>query len=338
MQYRPYSELTDVPNVIADGHPRRSTVLTLSHWPDSTTPVALQRDLSAEIALAYLDHPEYHVDAEVVSNNHLDIDGFMAVWALCHPDQALADPALVAEVARAGDFGWTEDERAARVAFALGTLRTPSSSPWGPEVFAGSEPEQVANLYRVLLDGFEDLVAGLDSREELWADQVANMVQTEDALAEGRIGIEENPELDLAVVEVDPSVPVAEYGYCLQHSGPCHPLPIYRRTACSRVLYFRGDWVGLVYRFESWVRFVSRPVPARVDLTDLAGRLTGMEPSGAVWAYAWPNNPNPPVAWLSPQDLAPTGLKRELIVAEVASALASPDSDPVAGPRTYSAS
>src|SRR2546423_10914463 len=103
MDYLPYFELTGVPNIIADGHPRRSTVLTLSHWPSSGTPEALQRDLSAEIALAYLNTPEFWVDAHVVSNNHFDIDGFMAMWALCSPEAALADPVLVAEVARAGD-------------------------------------------------------------------------------------------------------------------------------------------------------------------------------------------------------------------------------------------
>lgn len=123
LRYRPYHEMGGVPNVIADCHPRRSTVLTLSHWPDSETPLPLRRDLSAEIALAYLARPDQHLAAEVASNNHFDIDGFMAVWALCHPDDALADPHLMVEVARAGDFGWTGDDRAARVAFALGQVR-----------------------------------------------------------------------------------------------------------------------------------------------------------------------------------------------------------------------
>src|SRR5688500_7532155 len=167
MRYLPYSEITGVPNVIADGHPRRSTVLTLSHWPDSTTPAELKRDLSAEIALAYLERPEHHVDASVVSNNHFDIDGFMAVWALCHPDAALADRTLVAEVARAGDFGWTDDDRWARAAFALGTLKTAGLSPLPPETFEGSEPDRVSRLYQEMLARFGDVAADLDAHEAL---------------------------------------------------------------------------------------------------------------------------------------------------------------------------
>jgi hypothetical protein len=339
--YRAYYELTGVPNVIADGHPRRSTVLTLSHWPDSATPDPLRRDLSAEIALAYLEAPEYWVEAEVVSNNHFDIDGFMAVWALCNPDEARADPGMVAEVARVGDFGWTDDERAARVAFALGTLKTEAASPLGSDVFAGPDPERVANLYRVLLDGFGDLAAGIDEREELWGSQVANLGQTAQAVSDGRISIEEHPDLDLAVVIVDPDVPITDYSYCLQRSGPCHPLPIHQRTDCSRILYSRGNWVGLVYRFESWVKYCSRPIPARVDLTPAAAALRGMEAAGAEWTYAWPNNPNPPVAWLTPSDLAPTTLGLDTILAVVTQALVTgsePASKASGGAASYSRS
>ena len=336
MRYRPYSELTGVPHVIADGHPRRSTVLTLSHWPESDTPSALQRDLSAEITLAYLGLPEHHVDAEVVSNNHFDIDGFMAVWALCHPTEALADTTLVAEVARAGDFGWTDDERAARVTFALGDLRTAATSPLGAEVFTGSEPQQVANLYLRLLHGFGDLVADIDTREDLWGAQVANRAATEDAISDGRIVIDEHPEVDLAVVSVDPSVPVASYHYCLQHSGPCHPMPIYRRTRCSRILYLRGGWAGFTYRFESWVRYISRPVPPRVDLSGLAESLSAQESAGARWAYAWPNNSNPPVAWMSPAELSPTTIRRDSLVAQVIEALSEDRAARASGPVTYS--
>lgn len=337
LPYLPYFELSGVPNVIADGHPRRSTVLTLSHWPDSTTPPELQRDLSAQIALAYLGSPNHQVEAQAVSNNHFDIDGFMAVWALSHPQEALADTALVEEVARAGDFGWTDDARAARVAFALGDLRTASTSTLNREVFEGSDPQKVANLYQVLLEWFEELAAGIDEHEHLWAAQVANLAETDQAILEGRIVIEEYPEADLAVVQVDPEVPVASYHYSLQHSGPCHPMPIYRRTSCSRVLYFRGDWVGLTYRFESWVRFVSRTVPPRIDLSGLALSLTDQETKGARWAFGWPNNPNPPVVWLSPESLAPTSLPREYIEEQILTALTSEKATGLGGgPGTYS--
>jgi hypothetical protein len=337
LTYVPYFELTGVPNVIADGHPRRSTVLTLSHWPDSETPEELRRDLSAQIALAYLDAPHLHVAAEAVSNNHLDIDGFMAVWALCNPAAATADPVLVAEVARAGDFGWTDDDRSARVAFALGTLKTAATSTLPPDVFSDSEPQQVANLHRALLDRFDDLVTNIDSHEELWADEYASLETTTAALLDGRVSIDEHPEVDLAVVTVEPTLPLRSHPYCLQYSGPCHPMPIHRATECSRVLYFRGNWAGCVYRFESWVAYQSRRIPPRINLSDLASQLTDRETGGARWTYAWPNNPNPPVAWLSPRNFAPTTIAREVIVAELVRELASaPAPDRPQPTSTYS--
>lgn len=336
MRYLPYAELTGVPNVIADGHPRRSTVLTLSHWPDSPTPPELKRDLSAEIALAYLERPEHHVDAPVVSNNHFDVDGFMAVWALCHPDTALDDPTLVAEVARAGDFGWTDDDRAIKAAFALGTLKTPAISSLPPETFHGSEPDRVAQLHQQILACFGDVVADLDGHEILWHAQYDDMLATEAAIGRGDIEIEERADLDLAVVSVAPNVVPSLYPYCLQYTGPCHPLPVHRRTQASRVLYFRDSWAGFLYRFESWVDFQSRAVPPRIDLTDLAADLTSREGGNATWTYAWPNNPNPPIAWLTPAELAPTTLERGAIVDALVTALSAPDRSTAPGPVTYS--
>ena len=100
-------------------------------------------------------------------------------------------------------------------------------------------------------------------------------------------------------------------------------MPIHRATDCSRVLYFRGQWVGFLYRFESWVDYQTRAVPLRVDLTALAAQLTAAEGAGARWAYAWPNNPNPPIAWLTPERFAPTTIPADDIVSALKQELAS---------------
>ena len=48
MQYVPYHKLGDSPNIIVDGRSNKATVLTLSHWPNSGTPVSYKDDLSAQ--------------------------------------------------------------------------------------------------------------------------------------------------------------------------------------------------------------------------------------------------------------------------------------------------
>src|SRR5207249_2696824 len=123
MQYVPYDEVGDRPNVIVDGAGTDATVLTLSHWPGSTVPASLQADLSAEIAVRYLEQPDQRVDVDIVSNNHLDEDGLMGVFALVDPEFALAHRDLLVDVARAGDFGWSHRRDAARIAFTVGTRR-----------------------------------------------------------------------------------------------------------------------------------------------------------------------------------------------------------------------
>jgi len=52
-----YHRLADTPNVVVDGSPTASTVLTLSHWPGSPTPEHLLDDLSAQIAFRALAEP-----------------------------------------------------------------------------------------------------------------------------------------------------------------------------------------------------------------------------------------------------------------------------------------
>src|SRR5271170_165792 len=83
-------ELAGRNHVMVDGAPRPGSVLVLSHWPVSTTPAPLARDLSAEIALAYLEEPTYwSTDAIAVTNDHPDVDGLTSIYALADPPAAL---------------------------------------------------------------------------------------------------------------------------------------------------------------------------------------------------------------------------------------------------------
>jgi hypothetical protein len=284
MRFVPYADLVGVPNVIVDGTTRKSTVLTLSHWPASATPPELLRDLSTEIVLAYLRSPEHHVDVDAVSNDHFDLDGFMGVWSMVNPEDALANDALVAEVARAGDFAKTTDRRAARVAFALGELR--------------GDDEKPTQQFEHLLPRLGDLAAHIEDHADLWQAEDEQLDTTEEAFADGRITIEEDVELDLAVVTIDPSTSLwGKHRFSLMDVAPCHPIPVHNRTDRFRVLYRNGDWVGLNYRFESWVQYQSRRPLPRVDLTDLATELTALDDHE--WTFAFPRSKNPPVSWLT---------------------------------------
>src|SRR3954470_16324592 len=107
MRFVPYDDLDGEPNVIVDGAETTNTVLTLSHWPGTVVPAGLEADLSAEIAVRYLEHPDLHVDADLVSNSHFDEDGLLGVYALIDPEGARRHRDRLVDVARAGDFGWS---------------------------------------------------------------------------------------------------------------------------------------------------------------------------------------------------------------------------------------
>ena len=85
MRYLPYAAASSGPNVIVDGTANDRTLVTLSHWRQSGTPAELMADTSTAIVFNYLDRPDLHVPADVVSNNHFDEDGLVGIYALLDP-------------------------------------------------------------------------------------------------------------------------------------------------------------------------------------------------------------------------------------------------------------
>jgi Family of unknown function (DUF6687) len=271
MRYLAFGELGGVPNVVVDGSAQPDTLLTLSHWPNSPTPPSLRDDLSAQIAFHYLEHPELHVAAEVVSNNHFDQDGLMSVHALVEPDAAQARRAQVVDVARAGDFGTFDDRDSVRVAWTIAGIEAGLD---------GADP------YVELLARLPELLDHPERFGEHWAEEDAHLRASESAIESGIVRIEEDEALDLAVVTVPEdwsTHPV--HRFTVLGAQALHPSAINNATDRFRVLYVHGQHCELQYRYESWVRYVSRRPPARVDLGPLADELSSLEPAGARWTF-----------------------------------------------------
>jgi hypothetical protein len=257
LTFAPFGETLDVPNVVVDGSANRSTVLTLSHWPGTECPIELQADLSAEMAFRYLDEGgNRHGDVSIVTDNHFDEDGVVAMFALVDPPTALAQRELLIDVARAGDFSWFRDRRAARMSMVI--------AAWSAEL------DSVA-AYRHTLPLLGTLAATLDEHRPLWAEEDEEITRVERAIDAGVVRLDEDPALDLVVVTSP------------EGDGPPHPMPVFNRTGCLRVASVRGRNLALSYRYESWVRLRSRTPMPRVDLDGLAARLTDLEPDGVEW-------------------------------------------------------
>ena len=269
-RYRAYGELRDVPHVVVDGSAQPGTVLVLSHWPGMPTPDALRADLSAEIAFAYLDHPELRADAEYVTNNHCDQDGLVSVFALTRPDDARARRDRLIDIARAGDFGCFHDRDAARAAIAIANLEDAIDGDPYPE----------------LLDRLPELADHPERYREHWADEDEHISLTEAAIADGTITITEDPALDLAVVHVPESWRTrAVHRFTMTDQGVAHPYAVFNATDRFVVVTVGGAVPDLRFRYETWVHLVSRRPRPRVDLAALANDLTAADRADGRWTF-----------------------------------------------------
>jgi hypothetical protein len=270
-----------------DGAPRAGTVLTLSHWPGTPTPPELWADLSAEIALRALARPDLLPEGvDVASVDHYDADGAISLALLCVDGLAEAHGDLLVEAARAGDFAVVTSRSAALVAFALGAIleidcRAAESSAGddGPPGFLSRSGQAASRALEILPELAED-----PSRHEtLWRAEADAFDASVAALAEGWATIEIRPAHDLAVVRVDtthPHAPAAAWG-----GAPLHRAAVHSFTDQLRVATVAGERFELRYRYESWVRLVSRRPRGRVDLTAAARELDRAEPGTAHWEF-----------------------------------------------------
>ena len=286
IQFVPYDDLGSRPNIIVDGAASASTLLTLSHWPQSGTPAALKRDTSAEIVFAYLDSPALHVSADAVSNNHFDEDGLVGIYTLLDPANAENHRDLLLDVARTGDFGTFHHRNAARISFAISAFANTEQSPLPSELFSLPYSELCAQLYQELLRELPRMLENPESYKDLWEAEDSRLAASEALIKGGEIAISERPGLDLAVVSVPETIPIhIAHRFTQERIAKCHPFSLHNRTECSRILLIQGNRIEFQYRYESWVQYVSRTIPPRVDLSGLAAELNREEDSEGRWVF-----------------------------------------------------
>lgn len=273
--YAPFHELSGRPHVVVDGPATDGTTLCLSHWPDAPpVPEPLRADLSAQMAFAYLDHERtLHGDATHVSNNHLDQDGLVSLFALIDPDEALPRRELLVDLAAAGDFGTYRHRDAARASMVVSACTEPDRSPFGP--LPADYGELTAHLYSELLPRVTELIDRPDVHRALWEEEDAQLDASEAALASGEIEIVEHPDVELAVVTVQGRHDWSGHRFGGRRWEGVHPMAINNATERVVILLVQPDGrYQLTHRYETWVTYRSRRLPPRVDLVPLAAQLT----------------------------------------------------------------
>lgn len=320
--FTPYAAARTLPNIVVDGPPLPSTVLTLSHWPNNQSPPTLKRDTSTATAFAYLDAADLHQAVPWVTNNHFDEDGLFSMYAVTEPERALADRALLIAASFAGDFGVVTDRDGARLCFAVETLADPEASLLPAEIFA--EPDRVAALYTALLESLpavlRDFHAGWPRYGDLWALQDEHLTTSRALLADGVVTLVEAPALDLVVVRIPTYLRRRTVRrYLVDESAAVHPFAINSATQCSRILRVQGDHYEFEYRYESWVQLATRRVALRVRLDGLAMRLDKLEKAPG-WVAEEPTGTAPR---LHRPDGTPSTIPLDTFLLELEAALTS---------------
>lgn len=314
VQFVPYEASRELANIVVDGSPNEGTVLTLTHWPGVAQPHGLAADLSAGMAFRYLDTPPAHPPADAVTNNHFDQDGLVSAFALVQPDLAQEHRDLLLDLAAAGDFGTYRDRRAARASMVVSQLAADPYEDYA--TFCGERYLEALPLVMPLL---------LDSERfrEHWAEEDEQLTRSEQALAGGTITIDEDLDRDLAIVRAD-----ARWARSRGHRfggreyEGVHPMALNNATALVRLLLVHGRRYRYTDRYETWVQYVSRTVPARRDLRPLAEELTSLESGEATWQAEPPSELTPTLDHTGESSLAPdaviAALRRHLDAAPAA--------------------
>jgi hypothetical protein len=272
MRFCPYgSQLENVPNVVVDGRGNDATVLELSHWPGTTTPPELKGDTSTEAVINFLRSPrkaEYLGNAELVSNNHYDIDGLVSIWAVLNPEEALERADLLIAIGECGDFERWSGEEATKITCALNALEeNPSLLSDIPE--GASYLDRSGHLYEKMLPLLPDLLRTVEAFEEHWRAEYELICQGREAFARGETTVQEVPDVELAVFHI---------------AQPVHTIALYEQTACTRVAITSDDQRHEArYRYESWVELQSRRPLPRIGLQPFADMLQTFEGNDGDW-------------------------------------------------------
>lgn len=306
MKFVPYNKLAGVPNIVVDGAAHDDTLLTISHWPRSTTPLEFRADTSTEMVLNYLSTPgadrKYAPRARAVSNNHFDEDGLCAVWAILNPKRALELRDTLIDVATAGDFHTYRRPQAAKIVFTIRSYADGDSSPLAPKL-AGDDATGSAR-YQALLPLLQSFMEDTPGFSPYWDAEWSAMRRSINAMHSDEAQLSEMRAIDLAVVEAQ---------------EPLHWMVLHNQTQCLRVLTaLPGGYYELRYRYETWVQFSSRPVRPRIDLAPLLPRLQALEQAPVQWIFEGISRTTPALYPVGPDGRpAPSSLVLDRLVAEL---------------------
>lgn len=258
-----------VPKLSIDGLVPQS--YHLSHWKGNQTPAPLKADTSTEIVLRYLAHPNpkiFFPSVNIITNNHFDTDGLLAVWALLNPKKAEPMAGRIIAAAEAGDFSSFSSEEGVQMNLLIDALSSSPESPFASQLTGYDGPRE-AFYYKVLLPLLPDLFRKKDEYRHLWREAYDEIILSMELFEKGIIGLEEHEQEGLSVV-IDEHRPARQ---AIDHHCQGNLFLVIE----DREREEGGFGYELEYRYYSWADTVTRPPITPIPMETLAEHLNRHE-------------------------------------------------------------
>lgn len=269
MIFRQYTPgLENVDKIIVDGN-ACGAGLQLSHWPRNTTPAQYKADLSLEIVLKFLrsSDPSMRLsDYELVTNDHYDTDGLLALWAVLNPTQSLDHAPGLRAAALAGDFYEFTSPEAVQFDIIVRAFESSKSSPIAAQIAgaAAAQGRQIAT--EAVLSEMPGLLYEPHRYRYLWEEEYRKLLELTAKVKNGAVEVREWPADYLSVVSS--KFPLDHFIRNMVTQG---------HRILEAVKQHDGLTYELYYREYLWYDIVDRPRTPKHVLFHLAEKLNEME-------------------------------------------------------------
>lgn len=265
----PFHELKKHPKdevVIVDAlHPDH---LTLSHWKGANRHQEIQADTSAEICVNAVLIQYKNWDAPYISANHFDIDGFVGVMALLHPEMVKEKSELFVQMGEIGDFRqFNPQSSISHEALKLCIWLNKKEKnlfyvPFGEK----NEIEECVKKFEFFMNEFPKVLNDVDGHAAVWQKAYDEILSARHKV-QSRQNVQETR---LQVVKCEETIPY--YALFSETNQSDLVMSIYPNNRFE-----------LEYKYTTWVDIVSQATYPRIDLRPLAKKLNEIERSNYNW-------------------------------------------------------
>lgn len=275
-EFIPFAEVKEKKAIVVDS--AHANGFMLSHWKGAPTPAAVKDDTSAAIVLNAMRQNLPELNLPYVTANHFDVDGFVGVWALLNPEQALEQEELLRQMALIGDFRELDlnhplaGEALKLVCWLNAKERELFYRPFEADEMEEKEAAQCVQKFRYFLREFGRVLQDPDWEQGAWEDEVGGVLLGYRDMYKPETKLSRFPELGLVIIETP---------------HPLHYYALFSRTqGFDTVLScYEGNKYELEYKYTTWVDIASRPTLPRINLEPLAIRLNELETTDHTWTW-----------------------------------------------------